>query len=79
VSQIQGSNSRNSVGKPNMAMYVVAVACIVLGFYLNGYTKINLLTDQASSPYQAVGITLIVVGFILGIVARNLAKKQLGK
>jgi drug/metabolite transporter (DMT)-like permease len=79
VGPTQGWNARNSAGKTNVALYGVAVVCIVVGFYLQGYTKINLLTDQTSSPYQAAGIALIIVGFLLAIFARSQAKKQLRK
>jgi hypothetical protein len=62
-----------------MAMYVLAVACIALGSWLAGYTKINLLTNQVSSPYQVIGYVLIAAGVLVAVVTSRQAKRRIRK
>ncbi len=71
--------NRNSVGKVNMALYVVGAIALVAGIYLASTTRTYILTGKTTSPYLGVGIVLALLGFAMLSYAKLAAKKNLRK
>jgi hypothetical protein len=72
-------SDRNSVGKANMALYVVGGLAFAAGIYLATMTRTYVLTGKTTSPYLGVGIVLAVLGLALSVCAQFAAKKNLRK
>ena len=71
------STNRNSAGKANMVLYLLAIGMVATGMVLVRVTQINLLTGSVTNPYLAIGIVLSALGLILGFAVSRAAKARL--
>jgi hypothetical protein len=72
-------SNRNSAGQGSIVFYVIGLVCAAVGIFLSTITRINLLSGQTSMPYLRAGIPLIIIGIVAVGMAKQTAKRNLGK
>ncbi len=68
---------RREVGYGNLTAATGGAVAFVIGLYLCGYTRINLLTGSTTHPLLVPGIVLVVAGLVGAVLGSAGAKRRL--